>query len=325
MKTRISTKLLNVIRDNRTFLIVSHINPEGDAIGSCIALAMGLKKLGKSVYLLNRDPVPEILKFLPFSSTIKQKVPSRKFDVLVVVDCASVERTGLKNLRANTTLIIDHHQPQKRNQRDSSLNQSTVRFIDPNASATGEIVYRLLKALSITIDKTIALNLYTAIYTDTGGFRYSNTKSETLDIASGLIKTGVNPWQVTKEVYESLSINRLKLLALTLSTLKKDGNIAWITITKDMFKKTGTSVEDTENFVDYPRMIKDVEVAVLLREERKNLYKISLRSKADIDVEKIARNFGGGGHENASGCRINGSIKEVKRKLSLAIRNAKKH
>jgi phosphoesterase RecJ-like protein len=328
MMTRIPPKLLSLIKKNKNFLIVSHINPEGDAIGSCVALALGLKKMGKYVYVLNRDPVPQILKFLPYSDMVSRKVPRLLFDIMFVVDCVNVKRTGLKNLKAKTTIIIDHHIPQPENEISMSNNQRahnleaspSISLIEPDASATGELVYRLLRSLGVSIDNEIAENLYTAIYTDTGGFRYSNINPGTLRIVSELIKAGVDPWKVTREVYESFSLNRLRLLGMSLCTIEKKGKIACITVTQQMFKNTDTSAEDTEDFVDFPRKVKDIEVAVLLREDGKDSYKISLRSKGNINVESIAKDFGGGGHPNAAGCKIKGSISEVKEKIFKAIR-----
>ena len=304
MTTRTLLNLLKLIKTNKKFLIVSHISPEGDAIGSSIALALGLEKMGKSVYVLNRDPVPDILKFLPSAKIVTRKIPSGKFDVMFIVDCPNMERTGLKNLRAKITVTIDHHLLLSQVIPKQSLN-----LIDPKASATGELVYKLLHSLHVTIDKAIATNLYTAILTDTGGFRYSNTTPESLKIASRLVAAGADPWEITKEVYENFSFNRLRLVSLCLPTIEKKGKITSITVTRDMFKKTKTSIEDTESIVDFPRQIKGSEVALLFREDRKNLYKISLRSKGKVNVAKIAKTFGGGGHANAAGCKLTGSLR----------------
>jgi phosphoesterase RecJ-like protein len=329
--TKTLTELKKLIEENKNFLIVSHINPEGDAIGSSIALALGLKKKGKSVYILNKDPVPDSLKFLPFSKLVSQKIPSREFDVIFIVDCATLERTGLKELKAKTTVVIDHHL--SKNSKLPGLaprsgagetQNSKLEWIEPKASAVGELVYKLLNFLHVPIDKKIATNLYTSICTDTGGFRFFNTNSETLKIASELVKAGAEPSKITKEVYENLSFNRLRLLAQSLSTIEKKDKIAWITVTQNMFKDTKTSIQDTENLVNYPRMIKDIEVAVLFREDGKNSYKISFRSKGKVNVAKIARTFGGGGHANAAGCTLNGSLSEVKDKVLKVVRNAVK-
>ncbi len=324
MTMKTLNKLRKLIKENKKFLIVSHINPEGDAIGSCIALALGLKKMRKSVYILSKDPVPDILKFLPHSDLINTKKPSKIFDVLIMVDCNTIERTGLsalgetapggKNFKVKATAIIDHHST-------ISPDKRYIIWVDSKASAAGELIYKLLKALRIPIDKKIATNLYTAILTDTGGFRYSNTSVESVRIASDLIEAGAEPWKIAKEVYESISLNCLKLLSQVLPTLERQGKIAWVTVTRLMFKKTSTCAQDTENFVDYPRKVKGIEVAVLFREKAKNRYKVSLRSKGRVNVADIAKTFGGGGHVSAAGCVVNGSLTEVKKKVLKAVRN----
>jgi len=325
MMMRILPKLLKLIKENKKFLIVSHINPEGDAIGSSIALALGLKKLGKYVYVLNKNPVPEILKFLPRSDLINTRVPRTNFDVLFLVDCSTLERTGFsasggsdqggKKLKAKATAIIDHH-------LTTGKDRNPLSMIDPEASATGELVYKLLNALNVPLDRKIATNLYAAILTDTGGFRYSNTGIESLSIASKLIEAGANTSEIIKEIYETIPFRCMKLLAFTLSTLEKEGKIAWVTITQRMFKNTNTTAEDTENFADHPRKVKGVEVGVLFREDRRNSYKISLRSKGKVNVADIARAFGGGGHASAAGCNLRGPLPEVRKKVLNAVRNA---
>jgi len=312
---RVQPELLKLIKENKKFLIVSHVNPDGDAIGSIIALAIGLKKMGKYVYILNKDPVPDILKFLPHSDLINTKVPSKNFDVLLITDCNSLERTGFKYLPAKATAVIDHHLTIKKNKKYTYL-------VTPKASSTGELVYKLFKILRIPIDREIAVNLYTAIFTDTGGFRFSNTNIESLNIASDLIKAGANTWEIAKEVYENIPLNCLRLLTLTLLTLEKRGKTASVTVTQSMFRKTNTSAQHTENFADYPRKIKGIEVGVLFREEGKNLYKVSLRSKGAVNVAYIARTFGGGGHASAAGCTLEGNLAEVKNKVLRAVRKA---
>ncbi len=322
---RIPPKLLKIIKENRKFLIVGHINPDGDSVGSCVALALGLKKLGKSVYVLGKDPVPEIFRFLPRSELIKNKLPSADFDVLFLLDCNSFERTGFsasggsarggKGLTAKSVVVIDHHMT-------AVKSKCRINMIYPDASATGELVHAILKKLSVSIDKKIATNLYTAIFTDTGGFKYSNTSVRTLRIAADLIEAGVNTWKVSQEVYESIPVNRFRLLTLTLSALEIKGKISCITVTQNMFRKTKTTAEDTEHFVEHARVIKGVEVAILLRENGKNSYKISLRSKGKINVAHIADKFGGGGHANAAGCKMRGTYTQVKNKIIKSVKKA---
>jgi phosphoesterase RecJ-like protein len=318
---KISSKLLSIIRQNKSFLIVCHINPEGDAIGSILALALGLKRLGKKdICVLSKDGVPETLKFLPSSRLIKQTPPKRAFDVLCIVDCNTLERTGFKDLKARNTIIIDHHILPDDADKSELYRKLSASVIDSGAAAAGMLIYNLLIALKIPIDKNMAANLYTALLVDTGGFHYSNVSPESLNIASHLVEAGAKPWDITKELYESVPYKRMELLGLSLSTIGNDGAAAWMSTTADMFKKTGTTAEDTEDFVEYPRKIKGIKAAVFFREDKSGFIKISLRSKGKVNVERIAKSFGGGGHAAAAGCRINGTLQEVQNKVFKAIR-----
>ncbi|MBI4848184.1 MAG: bifunctional oligoribonuclease/PAP phosphatase NrnA [Nitrospirae bacterium] len=326
MKTKISSKLLNVIKQNKSFILVGHINPEGDAIGSVLALALGLKQMGKKeIYTLSNDGVPEILRFLPLSKTIKQTPPKKEVDVLCIVDCNTLERTGFKELKAKHTIIIDHHVPPDDAEKSELYRKLSASVIDTGAAATGILIYKLLSALKVTIDKNIATNLYTALLVDTGGFRYSNTSPESLKIAYHLIQAGARPWDIAKELFESVPYKSMKLLGLSLATLDTQDGIAWITTTADMFRETGATAEDSEDFVDFPRKVKGIEAAVFFREDDKDVFKLSLRSKGRISVEKIAKSFGGGGHFAAAGCRIKGPLKEVQKKVFAAIQEEMKN
>ncbi len=320
---KISSKLIKLIKQNKSFLIVGHINPEGDSIGSCLALALGLKKLGKKdICVLSKDPVPEILKFLPYSKIIKPKPPVKEFDVVIIVDCNTVKRTGFDGFRAKKTAIIDHHVLPSNEAESEFYRSVSANIIDTDAAAAGQLIYKVLTTLKIPIDKDIATNLYTALLVDTGGFRYSNASSESLITSSRLIEAGARPWNISKEVYESIPYKSMKLLGLSLSTLEKKDGVAWINATKDMFNKTGTTAEDSEDFVDFPKKIKGVEVAVFFRQDGRKSFKLSFRSKGRVNVQKIAKSFGGGGHVAASGCKINGTLKEVQNKVFKAIGKA---
>jgi len=316
MRISSNSLLIKCLKKADSFVIVAHYNPEGDAIGSCIALALGLRKMGKNdICVLNRDGVPEVLRFLPGASMIKEDLPEGEFDLGVILDCNTLKRTGFDSIRARDYIIVDHHLPSSSDQKI----KIKASLIDPDAAATGVLIYKTLRALGVKIDRDIATNLYTAILVDTGGFRYSNTNPESLRIASHLIEAGADPWEITKHVYESIPFKSMKLLGLSLSTLESRNGIAWIKTTRDMFKKTGTTAEDSEDFVDFPRKVKDVEVAVFFRQDGARSYKISLRSKGRVNVEEIARQFGGGGHAPAAGCNVNGSFNEVKEKVLKAI------
>jgi len=322
--TRISYRLLNLIKDNRRFLIVTHFNPEGDAIGSSLALALGLRKMKKVVTVIDRDPVPEVLRFLPGSWMFRRRPPAGIFDILFLVDCNTIERTGFTSLRSRHTVIIDHHMVSEEVSRAIKAGAISAACISQDASATGELVFGLLLKLGVPIDRDMATNLYTAIMVDTGGFRYSNTTDKTLLIASRLIRAGAEPWEIAREVYENIPYRAMKLLSLSFSTLQKKDGIACLTVTKEMFKKTGTNAQDTENFVEYVRGIKGVEVAVLFRDDGDGIIKVSLRSKGRVNVADVARVFGGGGHAPAAGCRLRGSMESIKRRVLRVVRDAVK-
>lgn len=324
MTTKISSKLLNLIKQNRSFLIVGHINPEADSLGSSLALALGLKKMGKKdICVLSSDPVPEVIRFLPSAKTVKQNPPpGKEFDVVFLIDCNEVKRTGFEGFRAKKTAIIDHHVLPPDAANSGFYRSLSASLIDADAAAAGVLVYKVLKTLKVPIDRRIATNLYAAILVDTGGFRYSNASAEALMTASRLVEAGARPWDISKEIYESIPYESMKLLGHSLSTLERENGIAWINTTKTMFKKTGTTAEDSEDFVDFPRKVKDIEVAVFFRQDGEKSYKISLRSKGSINVQTIAKGFGGGGHAAAAGCLVRGSLQEVHNKVFKAVRKA---
>ncbi len=311
-------KVIKCIKENKSFLITTHINPEGDAVGSSIALALILKKLGKRVVACNTDPVPKNLQFLPYSKKIKQlKAIDGRYDVIVALDCGSISRIGLlKDVKITPPppliVNIDHHVT---NERFGHIN-----FIDPKATAAGDIIYRLAKALRVRITKDIAAALYTTLLTETGSFRYSNTNANVLRKAADLIDAGLDPWRLSQQVYETNSFNRLKLLGMLLHDMETDssGKIAWIRVTAGHYADTNTTVEDVEDFINFPRSIKGVEIAILFRELNTDSYKLSLRSRGKIDVTKIALRFGGGGHKYAAGCVVNGAFDEIKEKVLKA-------
>ncbi|MDH4100592.1 MAG: bifunctional oligoribonuclease/PAP phosphatase NrnA [Nitrospirota bacterium] len=309
-------EIVRVIRKKHDFLITTHLNPEGDAVGSAVGLALALKKTGKKAVVCMADPVPEVLKFLPGADEVivgQDNLPSgHTWEALIVVDATSLERTGLfedGNVPAPFIINIDHH--------ISCAEFGNINWIDPHASAAGELVYELIKAIPVEMDKQIAVNLYTSIITDTGFFRYSNTTPRTHRIAARLLETGFNATRVAEQIYESRSFGTLKLLGEFLSAMEKsgDGRIAWSQITEEMFRRTGATPPDTEGFVNYPRSIRGVDVAMVVREKGATSCSVSLRSKGAVNVATVAERFGGGGHRNAAGCTMEGGIDEIKSKV----------
>ena len=323
---KISSKLIRLIKESSSFVITGHINPDGDSAGSCLGLALGLKKTGKkNITVLMKDPIPETLAFLPSAKTVKHLPPKKDCDLLFILDCNTLDRTGFESINAKKTVVIDHHVLPLSTARSKFHRSLAESIIDPGSAATGMMVYNLLKALKVDIDKKIATNLYAAIIVDTGGFRYSNSSPEALRIASHLVEAGAKPWSISKEIYENKPYRAMKLLGLSLATLERKNGVAWISSTDSMFKKTGAEAGNCEDFVDFPRKVKGVEVAVFFRYNGGNSYKVSLRSKGKVNVQKIAKSFGGGGHAPAAGCRIKGSLKDVQDKVLKAIKKEMKN
>ncbi|OGW60889.1 MAG: hypothetical protein A2Y48_03640 [Nitrospirae bacterium RIFCSPLOW2_12_42_9] len=303
--------ILLEIRKRETFLITTHVNPEGDAIGSSLALALALSSIGKKVEVITQDPVPKGLKFLPSSDTIKQaKMIDRRFDAVITVDCGDLERVGflkIDNIPGDILINIDHHVTNK--------GFGAVNFVE-DAVASAQLIYDIMKRLNISLTPDIATCIYTAIMTETGSFRYSNTTSETFKIAQEMVSAGAMPWNIAEQIFNRNNIGRIKLLGLILESLDRsdDGKISWITVKEQMYRETGTSKEDVEDFINFPRSIEGVEVAILFRESNQG-WKISLRSNGKVDVSNMALEFGGGGHSMAAGFFIQGGHEEVKKRV----------
>jgi len=304
------TKIICEIESNTSFLVTTHEGPDGDAVGSTMALASFLRALGKDVTLYYSDQMPDTYRFLPLSSSVVHTIPDRDYDVCFVLDAGELKRAG-KEISAfrrfGKIINIDHH-PYCEEFGD-------LNYVDPSASATGALIYRIMKTAKYTLDYDTALYVYVAIVSDTGSFRYSNADPEAFQISSELVALGINPWSVAEKLYESQSLKRLELLALALSTLtvSKTGEYASITVTLDMYQKTGATSELTDGFVNYPRSIHGVEVSVFFREIKQGAFKISFRSKGKINVSSLAMAFGGGGHHNAAGFTLLGSLDEVRK------------
>ncbi len=310
-------EIVATLHAGRRFLVASHMTPEGDTIGSQLALCLALQDMGKSVVAYNQDPIPRNIRFLPYAENIVSQVdPEATFDAAIVVDSADLSRVGpaFPSIlpRCGTLINVDHHK--------TNTGFGNLRLNDPDASATGEVVYRLLKAIPVTITHEIAVNLYVTILTDTGSFHYTNSTPEAFRIAGEMVSLGVRPWSVAEKIYESNPAARLRLLARVLETLEvtSNGKIASIVVTRAGLEGHGCTADLTDGFINFPRSIEGVEVAVMFREEGPALYKVSFRSRGNIDVAAIAGDFGGGGHRNAAGCVVTGQLAEVKAKVYAA-------
>ncbi|NTU59715.1 MAG: bifunctional oligoribonuclease/PAP phosphatase NrnA [Deltaproteobacteria bacterium] len=302
------------------FLLLSHQNPDGDAIGSSLALAAGLLALGKTCEIVNVDGVPANLTWLPLAERVRiSPEPRPQQDVVVLLDCGAASRTGVDEevlRRARRVVNIDHH--------PGNANGGSVNLVDPTACATAELVWEVLEALPTTVGYNAAAAIYTAILTDTGSFRFSNANAKAFDIASRMVAKGVDPSLVAQMVYDQQPLGRIRLLSRVLETLELSprDKAACVVVTREMFRETHTGSEDTEGFVNHPRSVFGVEVGFLLREETPTRHRVALRSKGRVDVSRIARDFGGGGHKNAAGATIDGTAREIKRTLFARVEDA---
>ncbi|MDD2309006.1 MAG: bifunctional oligoribonuclease/PAP phosphatase NrnA [Desulfuromonadaceae bacterium] len=302
-------QIIEVIRSNTSFLLTTHEGPDGDAIGSSLALASFLRKIGKNVTVHYRDPVPDLYAFLPAADTVLPHIPDRHYDVAFVLDIGERKRAGNEFCnfsRVTTTVNLDHHL--------SCDNFADYNLIDPQAASTGILVYRIATAFGYRFDRETALCIYVATITDTGSFRYSNANREAFSVAGEMIEFGVNAWDVAEKLYENQPQRRLELLAKCLPTLEvfKDGQAASVTVTSDMYASCGADAELTDGFVNYPRSIRGVEVAIFFRQLEENKYKVGFRSKGKVNVAAFSAALGGGGHHNAAGCTLDGTLDDVK-------------
>ena len=302
------------IKKNSKFLISSHINPEGDSIGSQIAMAILLKKLGKEAVILNESPTPHFLQFLPGAENILKEISvDLHFQAAIILDCPDLTRIGniSRYIEKDTVLInIDHHV--------SNINFGKYNWVDLEVSSTGEMVFDLYKAFKAGIEYDEAMAMYVSIMTDTGSFRYTNTSSKTHKIAAKLIDIGIKPYEIYGKIYETSSIQDMNLLGEALRTLKvtPDGKVAWLWVTKEALKNTKASLEGTEGIINFARSIEGVDIAILFRETgTEDRIKVSFRSKGRVDVNKLASFFNGGGHVTASGCTVFGKTEEVEKKV----------
>ncbi len=293
--------LVEMLRRGQRFLLTSHANPDGDAIGSTVAAARLLRQLGKAGTVWLRDPVPRIYRAVPGSERIHvgEEPPASfpgLFDAAIVMECPSTDRTGLEEALAELPLAnIDHH-------LGNEL-YGQVNWVDTAAPAVGEMVFRLARRMKLAIDRDAANALYLTLVTDTGGFRFSNTTAAAFDAAAVLVREGAAPETISKWLYESQPESVLRLVGEVLRTLElhAEKRVATVWLTREMVERAGAEPGDSEGLIDYPRSIAGVEAVAMFRQLDDGGYKVSLRSRGEVNVERIARGLGGGGHRNAAG------------------------
>lgn len=296
--------VLNAIERGERFLVTAHARPDGDAVGSMLACAMILEQLGKHVEMVSCDRVPLIYRSLPCASTIRQtaRVEGR-YDAVIMLECDGIERSRLLGLDGRFLINIDHHV--------SGRPFAHINWIDTGACAVAEMVYKLAIHAGVRITPEMAHCLYTAVLTDTGSFCYDGTDAHTFALASELVRHGADSAAIAKDVYFSQPMSKMLLLGAALSNLRREGRIAWMWVTHDDMLRTHAAEEDCEGVVNYAIAIAGVDVAIFLRELSTHRVRLSLRSKGDIDVAQVAEGFGGGGHQHASGCTLDGPLSDA--------------
>ncbi|MDW7674306.1 MAG: bifunctional oligoribonuclease/PAP phosphatase NrnA [Bacillota bacterium] len=293
-------KFKELVNNENDFILISHVSPDGDNIGSIVALALGLQQLGKKVVAVNTDPTPSKYRYLTdFFPIFERGTLENLQGVLITLDTTDMARTGLEEALTYPKIInIDHH--------ISNSQFGDINIVDTEAAATGEIVFKLLEHLQVAITRDIATGLYTALMTDTGSFRFSNTTSYTHNTAAALLEAGADLELINSQIYETVSLSSLKFTAAALNKLQinQQGTVGWIELDDSLFEKFAVNYDEGEGLVNYVKSVSGVEVAFILKELKEREIKISFRSKGLVDVNQIAAKFGGGGHKKAAGCHI---------------------
>jgi phosphoesterase RecJ-like protein len=293
-------QVLQAIRARQRFVVTSHARPDGDGIGSALACGQILRVMGKEAEVVMYDGIPRIYQNLPFADRAVQadRVPPN--DAVIMLECDGIRRALLEGLDQCFLINIDHHL--------SGRSFGHINWIDPTVMATAELVYRLARLACVPIDRDIATCLYTALMTDTGSFMFEGTNEHTFTVARELVLAGADPANCARHIYFGHSTAKMRLLGAALSHLHREGPLAWIWVTQEQMERYGAREEDCEGLVNYALSMGDVQVAIFFRELPDHRYRVSLRSKGEVNVSSIAEHFGGGGHKCASGFSLEGPL-----------------
>jgi phosphoesterase RecJ-like protein len=301
-------QIVEAIRTRRRFVLSSHSRPDGDSIGSQLAMLYALREIGKEAIAVNADPAPAPLMQFPGVPDIRiAPQVEGDFDAAIIMECGDLGRTGVTGLDRFFVINIDHH--------PGNTNYGQVNWFDAGAAACAELVYDLVRALGIPLTVNIATHIYLAILTDTGSFHYSNISPRTFEICGACLEAGVDPVLVARNVYDSNNMGRLKLFGAVLSAMQIDstGHIAIVYVDHEMARAAGGTYEDTEGLINLPLTVKEIEAVVFFKQIEGDEYRVSMRSKGDIDIGAVAKEFGGGGHKNAAGCTVRGGIDDLQK------------
>jgi phosphoesterase RecJ-like protein len=296
-------QIVHAIATRQRFVISSHSRPDGDSIGSQLAMAFALRALGKDVRVVNSDAAPGPLAAFPGVADIE--IAGRvegPLDAAIIMECGDLARTGVAGLDQFFVINIDHH--------PGNSGYGRINWFDSTAAACAEMVYELIRALGVPFSLEIATHIYVAILTDTGSFHYSSISPRTFDICREALLAGVEPVLVARHVYDSNNIGRLRLFGAVLGAMRLDasGRIAIVYLDHEMARAAGGTYEDTEGLINLPLTVKEIQAVVFFKQVEGEEYRVSLRSKGDVDIGAVAKEFDGGGHKNAAGCTVSGSF-----------------
>ena len=301
-------QIVDAIHQKHRFVVSSHARPDGDSIGSQLAFAYAARALGKEVTVVNRDAAPPPLMAFPGVPSIQiADHVSGDFDAAVIMECGDLARPGVAGLEQYFVINIDHH--------PGNTNYGALNWFDESAAACGEMVFDLVTALKVPLSREIATHIYLAILTDTGSFHYSSISPRTFDICRQLLDAGVDAVEVARNVYDSNNMGRLKLFGAVLSAMQIDpsGRIAIVYLDHEMARAAGGTYEDTEGLINLPLTVKEIQSVVFFKQSEGDDYRVSMRSKGEIDIGAVAKEFGGGGHKNAAGCSVTGPIDQLQK------------
>ena len=303
-------RICDAIRSRQRFVISSHARPDGDSIGSQLAMAFALRALGKHVEVVNQDAAPTALMAFPGVPSIRvaERVQG-DFDAAIIMECSDLKRTGVEGLENYFVINIDHH--------PGNSDFGAINWFDAGAAACAEMVFDVIMALGVPLSVEIATHVYMGILTDTGSFHYSSISARTFDICRQLVEAGVDPPKVARSIFDSNTLGRLKLFGAVLGSieLEDDGRLAVVCVNRAMAADAGGTYDDTEGLINLPLTVREIQAAIFFKEIEKDEYRVSMRSKGDIDLCAVAKTFGGGGHKNASGCTVSGRYEEVRSRV----------
>jgi bifunctional oligoribonuclease and PAP phosphatase NrnA len=310
-------RICDAIRSRQRFVISSHARPDGDSIGSQLAMAFALRALGKHVEVVNQDAAPAPLMAFPGVPSIQ--VADRvegEFDAAIIMECSELKRTGVEGFDRYFVINIDHH--------PGNSDFGAINWFDAGAAACSEMVFDVIVALGVPLSVEIATHVYIGILTDTGSFHYSSISARTFDICRQLVDAGVDPPKVARSIFDSNTLGRLKLFGSVLSSieLEHDGRLAVVCVDRAMAAAAGGTYDDTEGLINLPLTVREIQAAVFFKEIDKHEYRVSMRSKGDIDLCAVAKKFGGGGHKNASGCTVTGRYADVRARVVREVTEA---